>query len=176
MTKAEREQFLEAKGQWLDEQSEKKLKKRLARILLSIKATETGCWEDGKRPNPKGYRLVNYPWTPRRLHVVVWEHFIGPVPEGKDLHHNCENKLCCNPAHLEPLTDAEHLRRHRAEKWKKKREKETCSRGHLLKGDNFRWRNNRGVRLKVCRECERRRSAEYRQRSKGRSMNNVCEQ
>jgi hypothetical protein len=35
------------------------------------------------------------------------------APKGHDLHHNCENKFCVNPEHLELLTKTEHLKRHR---------------------------------------------------------------
>jgi hypothetical protein len=36
---------------------------------------------------------------------------VGPVPEGLELDHLCENPPCCNPAHLEPVTHAENNRR-----------------------------------------------------------------
>ncbi|RYF11406.1 MAG: HNH endonuclease, partial [Oxalobacteraceae bacterium] len=38
----------------------------------------------------------------------------GPIPDGLTLDHLCENKICINPAHLEPVTRAENARRYHA--------------------------------------------------------------
>jgi hypothetical protein len=35
------------------------------------------------------------------------------IPAGLELHHVCENKLCVNPEHLQPMTRCDHLRLHR---------------------------------------------------------------
>jgi hypothetical protein len=67
----------------------------------------TGCWEWQLAKNAAGYGIEG-----RGLaHRVVWEERNGPVPEGHDLHHVCENKGCVNPDHVEPLTRAAHYRR-----------------------------------------------------------------
>ena len=46
-----------------------------------------------------------------RAHIAAYEHGFGKVPDGLELDHLCRNKLCINPAHLEPVTHAENLRR-----------------------------------------------------------------
>jgi len=46
-----------------------------------------------------------------RVHRVAWESVNGPIPEGLTIDHLCRVKLCCNPAHLEPVTFAENTRR-----------------------------------------------------------------
>lgn len=33
--------------------------------------------------------------------------FVGPIPEGLHLDHLCRVRRCVNPAHLEPVTQAE---------------------------------------------------------------------
>jgi hypothetical protein len=38
---------------------------------------------------------------------------VGEIPEGHHLHHTCETPGCCNPAHLEPLSPGDHVRKHR---------------------------------------------------------------
>lgn len=48
----------------------------------------------------------------RRLaHKVQWETVHGPVPDGLELDHLCRQRDCVNPAHLEPVTHAENMRR-----------------------------------------------------------------
>lgn len=45
-------------------------------------------------------------------HRFAYETLVGPVPDGCHLHHECENPGCVNPAHLVPLSPAEHAARH----------------------------------------------------------------
>ena len=40
----------------------------------------------------------------RRTHQVMYEALVGPVPDGLELDHLCQVKLCCNPRHLEAVT------------------------------------------------------------------------
>jgi hypothetical protein len=47
-----------------------------------------------------------------RVHRVVYEHLVGPIPSGHELHHLCENKRCVFPDHLVPLVPREHRRIH----------------------------------------------------------------
>lgn len=42
-----------------------------------------------------------------------YEQARGPIPSGLVLDHVCRNPRCVNPAHLEPVTQAENLRRGR---------------------------------------------------------------
>lgn len=47
----------------------------------------------------------------RLAHIVSYEHFVGPVPEGMELDHHCHNTLCVNPDHLEPVTHTVNMQR-----------------------------------------------------------------
>lgn len=43
-------------------------------------------------------------------HLVVYTHYFGYIPGKKQIDHKCNNRLCCNPAHLEMVS---HLRNQR---------------------------------------------------------------
>ncbi len=37
-------------------------------------------------------------------HLVVFTHYYGYIPGNKQIDHLCNNRLCCNPAHLEMVS------------------------------------------------------------------------
>lgn len=44
-------------------------------------------------------------------HIVVYTHYFGYVPGKKQIDHLCNNRLCCNPAHLELVSHLTNQRR-----------------------------------------------------------------
>lgn len=46
-----------------------------------------------------------------RAHRFAYELVVGPIPDGLELDHLCRVRACVNPAHGEPVTHAENVRR-----------------------------------------------------------------
>lgn len=78
---------------------------------------ETPCWVWVKRSHASRtapgscYGLMRFDGRDRRAHRVYYEWHKGPVPDGLVLDHLCQVTLCVNPDHLEPVTNAENVRR-----------------------------------------------------------------
>jgi hypothetical protein len=76
----------------------------------------SGCWEYAAESR-KGdsYRQVQLVEDGKRVlryaHRVMYEHLVGPIPDGMQLDHLCRNRMCVNPDHLEPVTARENTRR-----------------------------------------------------------------
>lgn len=78
----------------------------------------TGCWEWTRSRDDDGYGQIKMGRRVLRTHRVVYELLVGPIPSDRPcLDHvkawGCKSKACCWPAHLEPVTNAENLRRSR---------------------------------------------------------------
>ncbi|OBK92611.1 hypothetical protein A5646_03270 [Mycobacterium sp. 1245499.0] len=71
------------------------------------------CWT-WTAASTNGYGSVCYQKRTWSTHKLSYTLLVGPVPNGLTIDHLCRNKLCCNPAHLEPVTNTENLRRGRA--------------------------------------------------------------
>lgn len=84
------------------------------RVMRGLPADRTpdGCWEWTRGCATSGYGVVTLPGGgSRHAHRVVYELMVGPIPEGMEPDHLCKNKPCVNPAHLEPVTRSENVRR-----------------------------------------------------------------
>ena len=70
------------------------------------------CWIWQLAKLPGRYGLC---WHPNRGMMLAHRHYYeqdrGPIPADRQLHHRCEMPPCVNPAHLEPVTAAENIRR-----------------------------------------------------------------
>lgn len=94
-----------------------KARPAIERVLARIDTTVDGCWLWPGSKDRHGYGQVrvytNGDGTNRLVytHRVTYEHFVGPIPEGLQLDHLCRVPLCCNPAHLEAVTQRENILR-----------------------------------------------------------------
>jgi len=90
----------------------------IQRIKDNVKISElTGCWEwqgansgEGNGAG-RGYGRMSIYGATAAVHRVMWSMVNGYLPAKKQIDHKCNNRICCNPAHLEMVT---HKQNHRA--------------------------------------------------------------
>ena len=126
----------------------------IERVMAKV-IYDHGCYTWTGAIVGKGYGVVGrHPSDPgsRLVHRIVFEDTNGPIGDGMQLDHLCRNTLCCNPIHLEPVSNAENTMRgakHDASSIKEL----VCGRGHLLDHENARTTIYKGRVLKMCCAC-----------------------
>lgn len=124
------------------------------------KTGDNGCWLWTGERKPDGYgRCRFYHNSPDHeryyVHRYAYLQLVGPIPEGLVIDHLCRVHNCVNPAHMEPVTNAENIKRGL---WESaggaaiNRTKTQCPRGHPYSGSNL-IIERAGSRR--CRTCER---------------------
>jgi hypothetical protein len=122
---------------------------------LYVPEPNTGCWLWLGCVRPDGYGVRGVSKTRQvRAHRFVYELARGPIPRGLDLDHLCRVRSCVNPAHLEPVTRGENLRRGVGLSVQHSR-KTACPLGHPY--DDVWYESSPGRR---CLKCNRRRALE----------------
>lgn len=116
------------------------------------------CWVWLGSRDKRGYGRINNGKGKWKLaHRIIYELYVGKIPEGLVLDHLCMNQPCVNPEHLEPVTQTENIRRAYAIK------PIVCPQGHPYDNDNT-YVNPLGK--KICRICTRMSGRRYRERLK----------
>ena len=72
----------------------------------SMMASGYGRMYLGKRGN----KPVAGKWS-TLAHRMAYSLWRGPIPDGLVIDHLCRTRSCCNPSHMEPVTQAENARR-----------------------------------------------------------------
>ena len=115
-----------------------------------------GCWEWVGGRSSVGYGM----WKSVLVHRLLYERTYGPIPDGYEFHHLCNNRGCVNPNHLQVVQRLTHPGNIVAINVNKV----TCPRGHPYDAANTRIRRG-GAR--TCRQCDREWMRAYRLRKRG---------
>lgn len=106
------------------------------------------CWNWTGSVAGKGYGYL----SGKRAHRIAYELQVGPIGDGMVIDHLCRNRLCCNPAHLEAVTNRTNVLRGEHPNAVTRRTGQ-CKRGHSMRNAKV---NKSG---RQCRKCIRMRDA-----------------
>ena len=140
-------------------------------LLARMEPQPDGCIYYTGHLDDHGYGMVKRNGKEVRAHRAAYEHFVGPIPDGMWIDHECHNRdlsclggdscphrRCVNWEHLRPTTPRENIRaapRSIAEKWAARTH---CDNGHEFTPENTRIRTDGsgGRRCETCRKARRR--------------------
>ena len=111
----------------------------------------SGCWLWLGALSAGKYGSLFYEGRMQKAHRVGWLLYRGEIPPGMEIDHLCRNTHCVNPAHLEPVTRSENLRR--SPLMDRHSHRTHCIRGHEFTPENT-MKRNKG-KWRACRECQR---------------------
>lgn len=123
----------------------------LHRLMKKIYPVDCGCWIWVGSQNDGGYgtlyaRKEEFNRPVYLLHRLTYEIAVGPIPFGYQIHHKCENKLCCNPEHLEKITPIRHSRLSNTLRGQRTH----CCRGHEFTAENTVWSKRKKRKCRTC--------------------------
>lgn len=110
----------------------------------------SGCWL-WVANQQYGYGIVKFGRKQVLAHRLVYSLMKGGIPEGLTLDHLCRVRCCVNPAHLEPVTNVENIRRGMSP-FSVNGRKTHCIHGHPLTPGNLKKSRADG---RVCLTCSR---------------------
>lgn len=138
------------------------------KLMSKVMITNAGCWQwTGSRFKKKygDYGQIRIGRRNdsklRRAHVVSYETFVAPIPNGLELDHLCHNTLCINPEHLELVTHPINMKR------RKDSGLLQCKYGHVYTKETT-FYNVKGKReCRICRKIRAQKWYEKKRSNKG---------
>lgn len=123
------------------------------RVLSRLIIDPSGCLIWAGSLNSTGYGQVEHEHRALYVHRLMYEWFVGPIPDGLHIDHLCRNRACGAPAHLEAVTPKVNILRGDGPSASQAR-RDHCEQGHEYDLFNTYWRDDRhGGRQ--CRACNR---------------------
>lgn len=85
-------------------------------FVIGMKPSPCHLWQGPTSGNGRGggYGRMSLNGHTVAVHLVVFTHYFGYIPGNKQVDHLCNQRLCCNPQHLELVTHLTNQRRHAA--------------------------------------------------------------
>lgn len=118
------------------------------------------CWLWRGCTQAPGYGRFRVEPATVYAHRYAYEQMVGPIPDGMVLDHLCRVPACVNPLHLEPVTQAENVRRGSKNGMQSRTH---CANGHPFDAANTIADGRSG---RVCRACKNDRSRAHKARKR----------
>jgi hypothetical protein len=122
----------------------------IERFLNKINISKSGCWEWSGSKTKGGYGQFIINTKKYYTHRFIYEYYHGQICPDLQIDHLCRVRACCNPTHLEQVTQKENMLRG-------SRPNQThCKRGHELSGNNLYTDKKKHRTCITCRQINRR--------------------
>jgi len=128
----------------------------------------SGCWLWFAARTRDDYGHIEFEGRLWRAHRLAYARLVGDIPAELTIDHLCRVTVCCNPMHMEPVTNRINTLRGNTLAAANVR-KRYCPKGHELSGDNLEPDQlKRGKRS--CHRCALAARRAYRARTKARRV------
>ena len=141
-------------------------------LLQRMEPQENGCIYFTGLILPHGYGRVSIKGVVAYAHRAAYELFVGPIPPGYTIDHECHNRdeacaggvtclhrRCVNVEHLRPIARGENVMASDLTLSARKAAQTHCERGHEFDQENTYIRPNGTRRCKACARLRRARNA-----------------
>lgn len=79
-------------------------------FIRAMPEPNSGCWLWMEYTDRHGYGITHLTGQRQLAHRASWSAANGPIPDGLDVLHSCDQRCCINPDHLRVGTDLDNSR------------------------------------------------------------------